>query len=114
MLTVGRKCSVSCHFCEVQPSQAKDAGARVGERRPWKAETASPGDGELCGEAGLSTSGSWRQVPGTCGVSSLSAAAPALAGSPNSEVPFLRATPGWLRITSGDGAQALLWPTCLL
>lgn len=73
-----------------------------------------PGDGELCGEAGLSTSGSWRQVPGTCGVSSPSAAAPALAGSPNSEVPFLRATPGWLRITSGDGAQALLWPKCLL
>lgn len=26
-VTVGRKCSVSCHFCEVQPSQAKDAGA---------------------------------------------------------------------------------------
>lgn len=51
---------------------------------------------------------------GTCGVSGLSAAAPALAGSPNSEVPFLRATPGWLHITSGDGAQALLWPTCLL
>lgn len=41
-VTVGRKCSVSCHFCEEQPSQAKDAGARVGERRPWKAETASP------------------------------------------------------------------------
>lgn len=36
---------MSCHFCEVQPSQAKDAGARVGERAGGRATPVEGGDG---------------------------------------------------------------------